>query len=173
MKANEFKMLDPLADVLDERCTRWFDSGELSDLKEAIRKVTASLPASYSVSIDVELRVYDENRDRVVRLLTAGVNAFPGQAPYRTLGDSSPQRYLVDGELCELPHDYCPHCWGTWDFKITHPTCPECGYSLGREVKLLLDSDICPHCEEGTVSLGNLTCQKCSFTVDPSFVAWG
>ena len=27
-------------------------------------------------------------------------------------GDSTPQRYIVEGEMAIVPHDYCPTCWG-------------------------------------------------------------
>ena len=64
-------------------------------------------------------------------------------------------RYLVDGEICEVPHDRCPNCWAGWSFKIGTPDtppealeCPCCGYGLGEQIKLMLDSDVCPHCEK-------------------------
>jgi hypothetical protein len=173
MKEDEFKSLDPLADLVNEACEKWLDSDKLSGLKEAMCKVSASLPATYSISVVVELRVYDEGREQVVNLLSTGLSTSSGGAPYRTTGDSTVHRYVVDGDICELPHDYCPHCWGPWDFKLLHPTCRNCGYSLGEEVKLLLDTDVCPHCEDGIVSATNLTCRKCGFALDPSFVLWG
>ena len=38
---------------------------------------------------------------------------------------------------------------------------------------LLLDSDVCPHCERGRITSDNLTCGKCGFTIDPRYVTWG
>ncbi len=173
MKENEFKCLDPLADQLDEEFDKWIASEALSDLKEALQQVSASLPATYSVELGLELRIFDSVRDRSLNLLNAGLSTSGGQEPYRTAGDSTIQRYVVDGEICQVPHDYCPHCWSVWDFKLKHSTCAHCGYSLGNEVKLFLDTDVCPHCEQGTVSISNLTCDKCAITIDATFVTWG
>ena len=75
--------------------------------------------------------------------------------------------------MCQIPHDYCPHCWGIWDFKLIHPVCRHCGYTLGREVKLLLDSDVCPNCEEGKVSVNDPNCEQCGQWIDPTLVIWG
>jgi len=72
-----------------------------------------------------------------------------------------------------VPHDRCPRCWEIWDFKFKHESCTHCGATLGEEVKLLLDTDVCPNCEEGTVSITNPECGKCGCRVDPSKVTWG
>lgn len=71
------------------------------------------LPSRYSLSVDVELRVFDPNRQQPLSLLTTGLCSSEGKAPRRTTGDSTIHRYVVAGEICELPHDRCPHCWGT------------------------------------------------------------
>jgi hypothetical protein len=44
---------------------------------------------------------------------------------------------------------------------------------MGREVKLLLDNDVCPFCEEGKVSLTIPACAKCGQRIDPGIVVWG
>ena len=44
---------------------------------------------------------------------------------------------------------------------------------MGREVKLLLDTDVCPFCEEGKVSLTAPVCDKCGQRIDPGIVVWG
>lgn len=173
MKDSEFKSLDPLADALSEQCERWFASDDLAAVREALCKLSALLPPTYSLSVDVELRVFDPERKQSLSLLTMGLCTSGGKEPYCTTGDSTIHRYIVGGEICELPHDRCPHCWGNWDFKLQHPACPQCGYSLGKEVRLLLDSDVCPHCEEGKISMSQPTCRKCGFRVDPAFVTWG
>ena len=174
MKASEFKALDPLAGALDERCDRWFASPEFAALKEALVRAAATLPPSYSMSVDVELRVFDSARERGgLSLLRTGLSASGEGELYRTAGDSTAHRYVVGGEICELPDGRCPRCWGDWDFKVRQPTCPQCRYSLGKEVKLLLDRDLCPHCERGSISAENPTCGECGFRVDPSFVNWG
>ena len=83
------------------------------------------------------------------------------------------QRYVVSGDICQVPHDYCPSCWGMWDFKDQDRECPSCGIVLGNEIKILLDTDICPHCENGKVSAANPECSKCGYKVDLDIVTWG
>ena len=173
MTESEFRTLDPLAEALDEACDHWFASPELTALKDALRKAMASLPPTYSVSVDVELRVFDSERERSLNLLTTGLSAARGAEPYRTYGDSSVHRYVAGGEICEAPHDRCPQCWGDWDNKLEHPGCSHCGVQMGRDVRLLLDGDVCPHCERGRITSNNLTCGECAFTIDPRYVTWG
>ena len=66
-----------------------------------------------------------------------------------------------------------PSVTALWDFKLNHPSCSECGATMGREVKLLLDTDVCPFCEEGKVSLTVPVCAKCGQRIDPGIVVWG
>jgi hypothetical protein len=73
------------------------------------------LPLTYTVSIDVELRVFDNEREQSLNLLTTGLSTAREVEPYRTSGDSSVHRYVAGGEICEVPHDRCPQCWGSWD----------------------------------------------------------
>jgi hypothetical protein len=44
---------------------------------------------------------------------------------------------------------------------------------MGNQVKLLLDNDLCPFCEDGEITLVNPQCQKCDYEVNPEFIAWG
>ena len=173
MKENEFKTLDPVADQVNEEVGKWIESDALSELKEALRRVSASLPETYAIELAVQLRIFDSERERSLTLLNSGLCTIGGQEPFSGDGDSTFQRYVVDGVICQVPHDYCPHCWGPWDFKLNHRECRHCGYSLGKEVKLLLDTDVCPNCEQGTVTVTTPTCNNCEFTVDPEFVTWG
>jgi NAD-dependent SIR2 family protein deacetylase len=80
---------------------------------------------------------------------------------------------VVDGDIQTVPDDRCPKCYGVWDFKLDHRSCSKCGATLGREVKLLLDADVCPFCEKGKVSLTVPTCDKCGQQIDPDIVVWG
>jgi hypothetical protein len=173
MTESEFNSLDPLADAVNEASERWFSSPEFAELKSALQRISAVLPPTYSVSIDVDLRVFDAKRERDLNLLTIGINACGGEAPHGASSDSSIHRYTVGGEICAVPHDRCPHCWGQWDWKLQQPACPHCRYALGKDIRLLLDRDLCPHCERGAISARNPACPDCGFRVDPSYVYWG
>ncbi|MGO9465081.1 MAG: hypothetical protein ACLQIB_55050 [Isosphaeraceae bacterium] len=88
------------------------------------------------------------------------------------LSETVGPRYSV-GDMHVVPHDRCPNCYGLRDFKLKNPSCSECGATMGREVKLLLDTDVCPFCEEGEVSLTVPVCAKCRQRIDPAIVVWG
>jgi hypothetical protein len=175
-----WRKLEPLADRADNEVERILTSPAGNELKAILQEAAATLPEGCSVSLDITLNVFDPERGNALPLLTTGLATSGEAEPYVTHGDSSPCRYLVDGDICEVPHDRCPHCWATWDFKIgesatpreTHP-CPGCGYELGEEVKLMLDNDKCPHCDQGKMSMQDPTCERCGFTIDPGIVAWG
>jgi len=177
MQDKLWRQLDPLADKAGEEIERFLTSPQANDLKTIMKKAAAALPDGYSLSLDIKLNVFDPDREDALPLLTTGLAASGQNEPYVAHGDSTPCRYTVDGEVCEVPHDRCPHCWAVWDFKIGHPVateglhpCPTCGYELGKELKLLLDNDKCPHCEKGELSMDNPRCSKCGLEIDP---AWG
>lgn len=173
MNRDDFEHLDPIADELDAKFDTWIESPEMGTLRRALEQAAALLPNYLSLEISLELRVFDSQKEKAVRLLTAGLACASGDASYRVSGDSTAARYIVDGELCQLPHDYCPLCWGEWDNKLGQPQCPECGARLGTNLKLLLDSDTCPHCEQGHVSWTRPVCDRCGFEVNLDFVSWG
>ena len=54
-----------------------------------------------------------------------------------------------------------------------HRSCRECGATLGDNVKILLDTDVCPNCEQGRISMTNPVCSKCGYKVDLNLVVWG
>ena len=180
MNADLWRKLDPLADQTSEAIGRFLTSPEATDMKSALKQAAALLPDGYSVSLDIRMEVFDPERGEVLPLLTMGLATSGKSDPYLTHGDSSPTRYVVDGDICEVPHDRCPHCWALWDFKLLpggnaagNNHCDSCGYGLGKEVKLLLDQDTCPYCEQGKLSMADPVCSRCGLTIDPGFVAWG
>ena len=44
---------------------------------------------------------------------------------------------------------------------------------FGEDIKLLLDTDVCPHCEEGKVTMNSPVCNRCGYEVDPKKIVWG
>jgi ribosomal protein L37E len=173
MKDIDFKAVKPLIEMAGEQLPRMLQSAEAEQLKLIMRKASAALPEGCEVFLNIELCVFDPERGESLPLATQGISAIGGKEPFLTSGDSTVHRYIVDGEICQVPHDRCPHCWGKWDFKLRHPECPRCSYAMGRQVKMLLDSNVCPHCEKGTVSMTSPTCEQCGFEVDLRMVTWG
>lgn len=163
------KQLDSLAEVVDTL----LEEDATTHLKQALAALSTALGERYSVGLDVTIHVFDREKERGMPLLTTGLAVSDEGETYRTWGDSSPHRYVTDGEIQVVPHDRCPRCWGEWDFKFEHQVCRTCGATLGDNVKMLIDSDVCPHCEDGKITASSPRCDKCGFEVDPMFVIWG
>ena len=138
-----------------------------------LQKLSAELSDHYELLLKVEFQVFDTERTATLPLVSEAISVSSGQEPLLASADSTIHRYVVEGAIRQVPHDYCPKCWGQWDFKLLHQECPNCGCKLGKEVKILLDSDVCPHCENGKVSTSKPKCKECGFEVDPDLVVWG
>jgi hypothetical protein len=173
MEKQDFQRIDSLLDDIAEDAGNVIEGEVLAAVKAKLGEISAILGEPYSVTLDVNVNIFDPDRMKTLPLLQTGLSSTAGSAPHRCWGDSSPQRYVADGELCIVPHDHCPVCWGRWDAKEQHTDCPECGASMGKQVMLLLDNDACPHCEGGSVTASDPTCTKCSYTVNPNHVVWG
>lgn len=180
MKDILWRQLEPLAQQADEEVERFLSSSDAEALKQILKRVSGVLPDGYSASLDCTLNVFDSERGNVLTLSDTSLAASGDEEPHIAYGDCTPCRYLVDGEICEVPHDRCPNCWAGWGFKIgtpetapETPECPCCGYEMGEQIKLLLDADRCPRCEKGTLSMAKPTCDQCGLVIDPTIVAWG
>jgi len=167
-----FETIDPLVNDIAKQITNLIDSETLNQLKQQLAGISRELSAC-SVTLDIHLHIFDRDREQNLPLLQTGLATSDGAVPHQVWGDSAPQRYLVAGDMLTVPDDHCPACWGNWSFKSMHPVCECCGAEMGRDVKLLLDTDHCPHCEHGTLTASQPECSGCGFTVNPDHVAWG
>ncbi len=173
MDKSTFEMVDPLMDEIAESTDQVLDSPELAQLRTLLTELKKELGDRYLVSLGVTVDVFDQEKERGLPLLQMGLSGFGDAEPYHATGDSSPQKYVADGEIQVVPHDRCPVCWEVWDFKFKHQSCRGCGATLGDNVKVLLDTDVCPHCEKGKVSMTTPVCPKCGHKVDLNLVTWG
>jgi hypothetical protein len=173
MDQSSFESAEPILDEMAATLDELLDSDRFSAVRLALARLSESVGHRYSVNLNVGVDVFDEERRNALPLLTMGLSTSRGQPPHKIFGDSTTQRYVVEGDIEVVPHDRCPKCYGVWDFKLTNPSCSECGASLGQVVKLLLDSDVCPFCEEGKVSMTAPVCDKCGQRIDPGIVVWG
>ncbi len=173
MDRSTFESADLVVDEIAARLDELLDSDQFAAVRVLLSRLSETVGPRYSVNLTVDVDVFDRERRNALPLLTTGLSTSEGKSPYQTHGDSTPQKYVVEGEIQVVPHDHCPKCYGLWDFKLQNTSCSECGATMGREVKLLLDTDVCPFCEEGTVSPTLSECAKCGQRIDPSIVAWG
>ena len=173
MDQKMLKALDKLSDLAHDQFTGWITSEVFADLKKALHAVASQMEEKYSVTLEFNVTVFDSKREKSLRMLTTGLHGSGSQDPYQCYGDSTYEKYLVNGEMSKVPGDYCPNCWGEWDFKMKQRQCPECKVILGKEVKLLIDRNICPHCGKGQVTVQQPTCSSCDTKYDTGIVAWG
>ena len=173
MQAKEFDKLDELADMVNKKIHKLYEDGEFLEITKKIKEVTQAIEKAYSITVDFQVNAFDSKKEKSIRALTIGISSSGDQDPFLAYGDSTPERYLVSGNIKKVPHDFCPSCWGAWDFKLQNHTCPECGIEMGKDIKLLLDTDTCPNCEDGRISLNKTKCVKCGFEVDKNMVNWG
>lgn len=171
MTPEEFQQTETKLDSIAEHFSDWLEADASQDLKQLLSELSKQL----GVSINLELNVtaFDETRKNQLPLIQTGLTTRDGADPYQFWSDSTPMRYVAQGEMTVVPHDRCPVCWSAWDFKNLHPTCETCGSRMGDEVQLLIDSDQCPSCEQGTVTPYQTKCDRCGFEINPDHVNWG
>ena len=168
-----FESADPILDEIGAKLNEILDSDQFAAFRTLLARLGEAVGSRYSVDLTVGVEVFDLERSHALPLLTIGVSSCKGETPHKTRRDATRQKYVVEGEIQVVPHNHCPLCYGVWDFKFKNHSCSECGATLGKEVKLLLDHDLCPFCEEGKVSLTAPVCNKCGQRVDPRVVVWG
>jgi hypothetical protein len=168
-----FDAADPLVDKIADIVDSALLSDQLANLRQALEELGKVVGPRYSANLSVILDVFDREREKAMPLLNTGFSTNEDGPPFQTWGDSTPQRYVVGGEIQVVPHDHCPKCWEIWDFKFDQQTCQNCGTTLGDDCKVLLDSDVCPQCEKGKVSITQPICDKCGYKVDLTLVTWG
>ncbi len=174
MEDDLLRKIEPFLELAGEAAEEALDDEVFGPAIAAMAEAATHLPTGVSLGMQFSITVYDAKRDRSLTLEQVGYTVGNGVEPWRVDNEiGASQRYLFNGVIHELPHDHCPACWGPWALKTEHPECPGCGVHMGRDVKLLLDDDKCPHCKHGSITLAEPTCPDCDFSIDPAFVAWG
>jgi hypothetical protein len=173
MDQQSWKFAENYINEISEKLDEILNSPELEGLRLQLSELGKNLGDRYGVSLTCVLDIVDLEKEQTLPLQSTGLSHDQHGDVYRTWNAASFQQYIVDGNICVVPHDYCPSCWGEWVYKWENPSCPECGITLGDTCKILVDSDVCPHCEKGTISMNDSTCDRCGFKIDPSIVVWG
>jgi hypothetical protein len=173
MEKSSFERAEPIIERVADAAENVLDSAEIGELSSLLVELNKALGSRYRVFLDLCIKVFDENKANGLPLLELGLNGYEDGDPYRSKSDTTFQRYVAGGEIEVVLRDYCPRCWAKWEFKFDHRTCADCGATLGKDVKILLDNDSCPECDEGKVSLSDPVCDNCGYRIDPTTVTWG
>ena len=107
MDPETFNAIDPVLDKIAELAEKQLDSEPFRRLIAELGKLVGR---GQVASVNIVVDVSDEDKECSLPLLTTGLSASPGHEPSRTWGDSSPQRYVVEGGIKVVPHDRCPQC---------------------------------------------------------------
>jgi hypothetical protein len=108
MDPQTFETADHLVDVVADAIDDYFESPEAAKIRGFLVKMAEALGDRFSVEFTCTVHVFDRAKERTLPLLSTGLSTGEDQAPYRTWNDSTPQRYLIDGEIQVVPHDRCP-----------------------------------------------------------------
>ena len=149
------------------------DTDAAKQIRYSLKEISEALGSEFSLDLNVYLQAYANKEQRALPLIQIGLSTSDGDGPYFATADTTPHRYLVGGTIHVVPQDRCPACWEEWMNKFEQSTCEHCGASLGKDCKVLLDSDTCPHCEEGRVTMQKPICDHCGYEVDLKMVTWG
>lgn len=163
--------LDDMSMILEEMLME--DTDNAKQVRYSLMEISKALGPDFTVDLNVVVQAFASRDQRALPLVELGVSATNGDTPYSHGADCTAQRYIVGGSIHVVPHDRCPKCWQPWMNKFENHTCEHCGTMLGRDCKVLLDRDTCPHCEEGRVSMRTPVCDVCGYEVDPKMVTWG
>jgi hypothetical protein len=123
MDRSTFESSDPILDEIASSLDGLLDSDDFSAVRIALARLSKALGHRYSVNSTVCVDVFDAQKPNALPLPTTGLSTSEGKPAYKTNGDSTPHKYVVDGEMQVVPHDRCPKCYGFWDFKLKNPSC--------------------------------------------------
>lgn len=173
MKEKDFDELELVTDSISELLKRKFEQGEFKEITTQLETLSRKLGEDRYLSFDFQIHLLDPNKENPLRVMSLAIGTSPDKEAFWGWGDSTPCRYVLEGKILKVPHDLCPGCWGEWGFKFQNHQCGSCGIELGKDVKVLLDTEVCPSCEKGKVTPQERTCDLCGFEVKPEFAYWG
>lgn len=173
MDVQTYDQTHALADILLDEIRNLLEQGKLPAFEARLRAAEGQLPEGCSLSVNLSVGVFDPSRDRVLKTGDAGLLFEKNHETHACNYAPTPAKYLVEGVMAKVPHDHCPHCWSRWNFKSRFKECPKCGYQMGKEIKLLVDSDVCPRCENSKISYAQPACSECGYVADQAEVVWG
>ena len=171
MERELFKKISNISDDLLEQFNERYQDEEYKATIDSLQKLLKQ-NQNLGFQINLSLSIIDEKKEWFMELDQNAI-CINDDNQYMASGVESPHTYLCQGKIEKIRHNLCPSCWHDWDFKIKNPQCPNCDIKLGDDVKILIDSGVCPNCEEGKISFNNRKCDNCGNVIDEKYINWG
>lgn len=163
------KQMHNVTDILEEL----MEGDAFASIRNALEQLSSRMESRFQVSLSTHAIVADKQDCKSLTLLRMELATSDGDPAAVRWDYAEPQGYIADGEMVLVPSDKCPRCWDNWDIKFFGRPCPTCKARMGVHVKALLDTNVCPICQEAIVMPNDICCNKCEFEIDPNFVTWG
>lgn len=168
-----FTRADELSALVEERFLQLIEEGAFADLEDQLLALAKTGSEDQAVTISLQFKLSDSEREREVIIAETSRAYLSDGDKYDFNQSDAAVRYLCDGEIRVFQHNSCPHCWGLWEDKHHNPVCPDCGYELGNQVKILVDDNVCPYCLDGRVTRQEPRCDACGEQIEERFISWG
>ena len=79
MKDKEFKLLEPVAEAINTKFEQMVNIGEFAEIKQLLEEAINDLPESYSLNLNFELSVFDNEKQKAIKLLQTGLTTSGGE----------------------------------------------------------------------------------------------
>lgn len=170
MNNEKFLELDKVSSKIEAFFKDSDQSEKLNDIKKTLQNFCQSLPEQFSITFSLNLGIYDDEREKNIDVSEIGIS-FNGSDKSHLIRERYEFcRYIVKGNIVEIPFNYCPVCWGEWYHK--KEGCPDCNSMIGKHIQYLVESNKCPNCIEGEISPENPKCDICAFNANFKDVVW-
>jgi hypothetical protein len=112
MDRSPFDAADLIVDRLADMITQALESAQFEGMRQALSELSEAVGQRYSVDLNVTIEVFDPSRSHPLPLVMTGLSTVEGKPPYQTWGDSTPQKYEVDGRCRSSPMTVVPGATG-------------------------------------------------------------
>lgn len=158
-----------LVEELSIRVEKQFASEWLQHL---VARVSDAAGEGRTAQLRVTFQIDDEVKPGVLPLIDITLRAHTGDEPCQRIMAVDLQCWARGAELVCVPRNQCPDCWQPWNFQQEHSVCQACGLQVGQSCLLVIEHELCPHCQEGQVTEDEPWCGECGYEVDDTRTIW-
>ena len=97
MTPEEFQQAETQLDAIADQLGEWLDAESTHKLKQQLAELSEQL--GLSINLELNVTAFDETRENPLPLLQTGLATRDGSDPYQFWSDSTPMRYVANGEI--------------------------------------------------------------------------